>query len=194
MRKFEKISSLVVFVLLLYRIFIGSEFNVVLRVGLIILSIFYLWFGFFLFNKINFTDLLKREVRNRLNALKTTAGIVMGVVYSFCILAIVYCIYFYAAMNFVLVTAIIALISSTFLIGLYNTLNMPMQSFYNQFYRRSLIIGVLLFAFWLTPLDAKLDILYKDHPEFIKAYKEYKENPDDPIAKEKLKEARSLFK
>ncbi|MFW5792975.1 MAG: hypothetical protein ACOCWC_01730 [Bacteroidota bacterium] len=194
MRKFERIVGIFVFLLFIYKVLFGSYFDVLLRIVLILFAIFYLWCGFFLFNRTSLVDLLNREVRQRISAFKTAAGIVMGMVYSFCILAIMYNIYFYSAMNFFLISAIIALVSSTTLVGVYNTLNMPLQSFYNQIYRRSLIFGVFLFAFWLTPIDTRLEVFYKDHPGFIEAYKEYRENPDDPETQEKLKDERRYIK
>ncbi|MBS4012636.1 MAG: hypothetical protein KGZ97_02590 [Bacteroidetes bacterium] len=193
MRKFEKIGGAIVFLLFLLRVFIGTDFNVVLRLGLLFLSLFYLWFGFFLFNRIGFLDLLNKEARSKLNAFTITVGIIMGIVYSFCILSIIYVIYFYALMQFLIVTAAISIIATTLLIGVYNTLNMPLQKFYNQFYKRSLIIGSVIIALWHTPIDKRLDILFKKHPDFIDAYKEHRENPSEQNL-EKLKEARSLFK
>ncbi len=193
MRKFEKIGGAIVFLLFLLRIFVGTEFNVVLRLGLLTLSLFYLWFGFFLFNRIGFSDLLKKEARSKLNAFTISAGIVMGIVYSFCILSIIYVIYFYALMQFLVATAAVGVIAATFLLGVYNTLHMPIQKFYNQFYKRSLIIGSVIIALWLTPIDKRLEILFKNHPDFIEAYKEYRLDPSETNY-EKLKEARSLFK
>ncbi len=196
MRKFEKPIGVVIVLLVLYSLFFGFEINlyVTLRIGLIVVCIFYLWFGFFLFNRINFEDLLKKEVIRKLNVFKVSAGITMGVVYSFCTLAIMFSIYFYAGMNTLLGIAIIALISATALIGIYNTLNMPMQKFYNQFYRRSLVIGVFLLFIWFFPVEKRLSALYKNYPEFIEAYTNYQENPDDKKAEQKLREARNLFK
>jgi hypothetical protein len=196
MRKFERTGGIIALGLFLYSAFFGFDINfyVLLRVGLIIMSIFYLWFGFFLFNRIGFTDLLRKEVRVKISAFKMTAGMVMGMVYSFCILAVMFGVYFYSHMGFMLAAAAISLLSSTLLIGVYNTLNMPLQSFYNQFYRRSLIIGIILFAIWFTPWEKRLEYLYKNYPEFVEAYQKHRKTPNEPGVKEAIKEARSLFK
>jgi len=63
-----------------------------------------------------------------------------------------------------------------------------------QFYIRSAIYGIICLFLLLTPVERRAEILFRDHPEFVEAYKNYRENPEDPEAEEELRKQRNRFR
>jgi hypothetical protein len=68
------------------------------------------------------------------------------------------------------------------------------QQYISQIILRSTFFSVLFLVLWISPVEKRLNLLYKNHPEFIEAYKYYTSNPDDPEALERLREERTAFR
>lgn len=194
MRRFERIVALTITVLVIYRVFIGIEVSVFLRVMMTLLSIFYMWFGFFLFNEAQITDLFHKKTRARFTGFKIASSIMMGLVYSTALIALMRGLYFYAGMNFMLGFSFFLILFSLSFTLVYNYLNREEQKYINKFYVRSLIFGGILAIALLTPVEKRINMLYGAYPSFVEAYMEYRQNPEDPTALERLREERSRFR
>jgi hypothetical protein len=194
MRRFELVGLSIVSLLVFYRIFVGMEFHVFMRVFTTLLAIFYMWFGLYIFNNIGLLDVLQREKRKILTPFRIISSVTAGFIYSFSFIAVLSALDFYGNMNTILSIAwLINLLA--LLAGIYFQKKIePDKNYVKQFIIRSFIFTLVLFAVWLIPVDKRLETLYKDHPSFIEAYKNYTANPDDPEALSRLREERSAFR
>jgi len=186
--------ALITIGLLAFRFAFGTALNGLLITALVFLAIYYMWFGFFIFNRASLRDLATPKSRSKFTPFMVASGILMGLIYSFCTISIIYGIYFYQAMNFMLAAGFFFVLFATSFTLVYHRLNPQDAPYLRQFYRRSAILGLFCLFMWITPVDTRLQLLFRKHPDFIEAYKNYRINPDDPQAEERLKTARSLFR
>lgn len=194
MKKFEILTLIVIAVLLSVRIFSGMYFYVFLRVLLVLISIFYMWFGFFLFNEIKLSDLFYSERRQKLSPLKVLLSIAAGLIYSLSFITIIHNMEFYRGMNFLLgfaFTLNLGLLVVVFVLMRAKTLE---RKFIKQFLSRSLIFCGLFFIVLIVPVEKRLNTLYKQHPRFIEAYKAHMLDPDNEEKHQELREERSAFR
>lgn len=176
------------------RVWLGPETNFMLLVSTTILSTYYLWFGFFIFNKLKPQDLLNKAVVNLLNPFQIYISIIMGIIVSYALIAILVGFFYYPVMHTVLLTAFVAIITFTIYLAVYQIIKKKKPGYFHRFYYRAAIFSFLIALLWLPPLEKRLDVLFRNYPEFIEAYIDYHENPDNEEAREKLREERSRFR
>lgn len=194
MKKVEGIGLIIISALLFQRIFVGMGFYVMLRILLTLLSIFYMWFGFFLFNDLKMSDLFFRQKRKNLSRTRVFSSIFSGFLYSYCLITLMFVISFYSGMHTMIIIALLLNLALLFY-SYYQLQSQPTHNkYYRQYFIRSSVFAVLFLSLWLVPREEKLNILFRDHPSFIEAYKNYQENPDDPQNLQRLKEERSAFR
>jgi len=188
------VGTIAIVLLILFRFLFGTSLNGVLLVVLVFQTIYYMWFGFFLFSRVSLRDLATPKSRNQVSPFMVISSIIMGLVYSVATIAMVYGLFFYQGMNVVLSGAVLLIILSSGITLLYHWLNVADRPLLKQYYKRSFILGAFCLALWLTPVDTRLEILFKDYPEFVEAYKNLRDNPDNEEAQQRLREARSYFR
>jgi len=193
-KRIEIVGTIAIVVLILFRFLIGTSLNGALLVALVFQTIYYMWFGFFLFSRVSLRDLATPKSRNQVSPFMVISSIIMGLIYSVATIAMVYGLFFYQGMNVVLSGAVLLIILSSGITLLYHWLNVADRPLLKQYYKRSFILGAFCLALWLTPVDTRLEILFKDYPEFVEAYKNLRDNPDNEEAKQRLREARSYFR
>jgi len=194
LKRFERIGAIIVFLLIIFRIWLGTEFNGILLTSLMVFAIMYMWAGFFLFSRVSLRDLATPKSRSQVSLFMVVSSIVMGLIYSFCTLAVTYGIFFYDGMNFMLSASFFLVLVATAITLVYHWLNKADRPFLWQYYKRSAVMGLLCLTIWVIPVDTKLQFLFREHPEFIEAYKAYRENPDSILVQERLRTARSYFR
>ncbi len=192
--KFEKAGLVTVLLIMGIRVWLGPETNFMLLVATTILSTYYLWFGFFIFNKLKPQDLLNKAVVRQLNPFRVYISIIMGILLSYALIAILVGFFYYPVMQTILLTASIALAVFTLFLIIYQLAKKLKPDHFHRFYYRAAICSILIALLWLPPLEKRLDVLFRKYPEFIEAYIDYHENPDDEEAREKLREERSRFR
>ncbi len=194
MNEVEKAGAITVIIVWLLRIFLGPELNFVLLVATTLLSVYYLWFGFFIFNKIQPPDLLRKKVREHITPFRLVASILMGLVISYALIGVLFGFFFYTGMQFMLA-------SSVLLLGLlagatitWHFIRKTSTGLGLRFYLRAGVLMLFLLLLWAPPLEKRLKVLYRQNPGFIEAYLDYRANPHDQEALEKLREERSHFR
>ncbi len=192
--KFEKAGLVTVLVVILLRVLLGPDANFLLLVTTTILSTYYLWFGFFIFNKITPLSLLNKSVTQSLTSFEVYLSIIMGVVISYALIAILTGFFFYPVMPVILGSALSLLVAFSIFLAIYKVIKKKKINFLESFSIRTLVYGILLILLTVPPLETRLHILFKDYPEFVEAYLDCRENPDDEKKQERLKEERSRFR
>ncbi len=194
MKRIELTGIIITGVLIVLRLSFGTFFNVSLMIMLVLLSIYYLWFGFFLFNNVTHDQLLSRDGKKNFNIFNISTSIIMGVVYSFVIISIMFAIFFYSNMNLMLGFSFFIIFLSLVFSAFYDKYYHIDRKYLSQFYIRSAAYGIICLFLLLTPVEKRAEVLFHDHPEFIEAFKDYRKNPDDPEAKEELRKQRNRFR
>ena len=192
--KFEKAGLVTVIVVMLLRIWLGPITNTSLLVFTTLLSIYYLWFSFFIFNKLAPLQMLNKRIVQSLYPFQIYITIIMGIVLSYALIAILAGFMFFPLMHTIMLWAFVALTGFTIYLAIYVLIrkkNLPFLKRY--FFRALLYIGLLALLLW-PPLETRLEVLYRHHPEFREAYLEWRENPDDEEAQERLRDIRSRFR
>ncbi len=192
--KFEKAGLITVIIIWVLRATIGPMFNFTLLVTTTLLAIYYLWFGFFIFNKMQPLDLLHQHNHSHINRFHIVTGIIMGIILSYSLIAIIFGFLFFPGIQTAMISAAALLLLFIIYVLAYDMVKKRHRKLCRRFYLRAAIVGVILAAFLFTPLETKLSILFGDHPNFRDAYLEYSENPDDEEAVERLREERSKFR
>lgn len=190
----ERIGSIAIALLLLIRIFFGTYIDIFLLTAITLSAVFYLWFGFFVFTNAVPLDLVDMKKRAAFTPFVTTTSILMGVVYSICMISVLYAFYFYPRMQFMMWFAFILLIFSGGILYIYHQTHPGEWNFIKQFVRRSSIMGLFIFLLLVIPVETRLKVLYSKHPGFIEAYGEYRLNPESQENLERLRDERSKFR
>ncbi len=194
MRRIEITALVLISALILFRLFAGMQLHVILRILLVLISIFYMWFGFFLFTKMTVTDLSCSNKRKNLSPMKITGSITAGFIYSLSFIAIIHTLDFYKGMHFLPGLAFFLNLGVLGIVFFIFFMKKEKDPFFIQFIKRSSVMVVLFMIILLTPVGKRLAILYKDHPGFIEAYTAYMEDPDNPEKLNHLREERSAFR
>ncbi len=194
MKRIERAAIGIVSLMIVLRLILGTNVNVVLMVSLVLLAIYYLWFGVLLFNNVEFHQLFSKYKNPKFNVFKISSSIIMGLIYSFSTLSVMFALYFYSNMNFMLGFAFVLIFLSVVFIVFFNRLKKAEKSYLYQFYIRSAAYGIICLFLLITPVEKRLEVLFRDHPEFVEAYKNHLENPDDPEAEEELRKQRNRFR
>ncbi len=185
---------LIVGTLLIFRILFGTLLDFYLLTITTLLAIFYLWSGFFIFTSARPSDIFDRKKRAAYTPFIIVASITMGVIYSLCFITILHAIFFYSLMHFMLGFSLFLILLSTALISLYFWFNQHEWLFMKQLYIRSAAIGLFILLIISIPLETRLHVLYRKHPGFIEAYKEYQQQPESQEALDRLRDERSKFR
>ncbi len=183
-----------VIVVVLLRIWLGPMTNTSLLVFTTLLSIYYLWFSFFIFNKLAPLQMLNREIVQSLYPFQIYITILMGIVLSFTLIAILAGFMFFPLMHKIMFWAFVALTGFTTYLAIYQIIKKKDFLFLKRYYYRAALYVGLLGLLLIPPVETRLEILYKDHPEFTEAYLEWRENPENEETQERLREIRSRFR
>lgn len=193
--RLEQGGALALGLLITYRIIWGTGLDAMLMIAFTLMALFYLWSGFFLFNHMLPRELLLQTRRRSLSFHSIAGGILMGVVYSFVTISLMFGINFYPGMHAMMWVALFLLTASSALFFYLSRTGRKMKKpFRASFGIRAALMGGLLLVLLLSPLEKRLQWFYNDHPEFIQAYLEYRENPDCTQALEKMRTQRSLLR
>jgi hypothetical protein len=170
------------------------ELQVLLRIAITIISIFYLWVSFFLFNNVRIIELFDKKRKINISTLTVSLSVTAGFIYSLSFIAILFVISFYPGMNRLIVLSMVfnfLLLVFSFIIYFKRKESV---AFIRQFIWRSIVLSVLFFTLWRAPDGFLLHKLYADYPTFVDAYNDYLDDPDNPEVQNKLKEERSAFR
>ncbi len=192
--KLEKAGLVTVIIIWLLRVWLGPVLNFALLVTTTLLAVYYLWFGFFIFNGIQPLDLLQRHVRQMFNPFRITTSILMGFIMSYLLIAILFGFYFFPGSPAVMASAFGMLMAFMLALLFFYFIKRREVPHGRKFYIRTGLLLVGLLMLWLPPVEDRLNLLYREYPEFVEAYMEHMESPECPDAEERLREERSRFR
>ena len=184
MIKLEKILGLVAVVSLILKLLLIPFSGTVLTISLLTLALIYYPLGFAFFNGIRLREILKKESYKGKSALRILGAIGVGMALSMLCVGILFKLQSWAYSNTNLSAGlfftVIALI--VVMIGLIK----KKDDFHKTIFKRIIIFGGLgLFLLFIPELSI-VKFQFRNHPDYIKAYEIYLQNPDNLESQEKL--------
>ncbi|HON20965.1 MAG TPA: hypothetical protein PLW70_06510 [Bacteroidales bacterium] len=181
LEKFLGIAAVIGLILKLIRI-PGSMILLILILGA--LAFLYYPFGFALFNRIGFRQIFKKKSYEGLSALRIIGSIGAGMAFSAICMGILFKIQRWAGVNLMLIDGLVPtfIILIIALIKYFKTKG----KFYIEILKRTAIIGALGLLFFYTSTLTIVKIRFRNHPDYIKAYEMYLNNPEDEELLQKL--------
>ncbi len=192
--KLEKAGAIVVVAIWFLWLWRGPVLNFALLFSTTLVSIYYLWFGFFIFHKIQPLEILHQHIRRAITPFGIISSILLGVLMSYGLIGILFGIFFYPGMHFMINSSVIFLIAFAIYIAIYQIRTRKNLELCRGYYFRIIILLVFLITLRLVPVEKRLEFFYGDHPGFVEAYLEYRENPDDEEVLGRLRDERSRFR
>ncbi len=190
----EKAGLITVILIWILRAWFGPVFNFTLLVTTTLLAVYYLWFGFFIFNKLQPADLLQHQVRQSITPFQVTTSILMGMITSYALIAIIFGFFFFPGIQMAIISAFVLIVVFTCFMLFHQIIKKKQLFFCKRYYIRIIVIGFFLILLGAPPLEYRLQLLFKDYPEFQQAYLDYRNNPDCEETKNRLREERSQFR
>ena len=184
MKKLEFLLVTLALASILYRLLIPSTTGIWIALTFFILTIYFSLFSFVIFNKIRLTEIFTRNAYEKVSTNKIFGAIATGFGLAIANVGIIFTFQSWPGsvviLGFgILVLAIISCISI-----------LKYQKTKNPFYKRILfriaLIGGIGSILLLTPIITFNTIIYREHPEYINALKEYKLHPEKKDLKDKL--------
>ena len=177
MKTLEKILGLVGIIALILKLGLLPGSSLLIVVSLTVLGCIYFLFGFALFNGIRLRAILKTDSYKGLSLARVIGSIGLGMGLAAICIGMLFKLQHWPGGDSNIaaglgVTLIILIIASIKFIQ-------SRSDYYKYIYPRILIIGSLGLFFALLPELTIIKIQYRNHPDYIKAYEDYLENPQD---------------
>ncbi len=186
MKKFEKIILILIVIALIMKFSLIPGGSVLVGISLTILSIIYYLLGFAFFNGIRLRHVFKKQSYKGISALRVIGGIGTGMGLSTIIIGIQFKLLHVAGADMMLKVGLGTTIVILF-IAFIKFLKAK-DEFYKLIFSRIAIIGGLGLILAVLPALTLTKIQFRNHPEYIEAYKEFLNDPQNEELRKKKDE------
>ena len=177
MKNTEKITTVLFFLALLFKILNIPGADILLILSIVILSLIYYPFGFAFFNQIKLRRIFNKASYDGISTKKIIGAVFFGIILSTICIGILFKILMFPGGTIILTIGTISAIAIlTFSIIRYVS---SKHSFHLFFIKRAIIITVIGIIVYLTPHITLIKWQFKDHPAYIEAYAEYLKDMDN---------------
>lgn len=185
MKRLVNIFSITAIISLIGYLFNFPGSAMLLLISLLGLSIVFFYFSFALFFEIPFKKITNKESYIGINFNNLPLVILTGFLFSLSLIGVLFKIFEWPGFtNLLLFGAIGLLISLSFsMLFIKKPRPKPIESLIKVNY----VILFTTVVMNLLPLGLLVEIRYSDYPEYVKAYKEWVNDRDNPILQERLK-------
>lgn len=152
------------------------------------LSMIYFYFGFAFFNEINLRAIFAKDSYKDISLLRIIGAIGVGIALSLTIIGLLFTFNSWSGSSFSLGAGLSGLLIVT-IIGIVGY-SKNKSKYYTRIFKRVAIIGALGLFFFLTPKTTWVELKYRNHANYVKAYKEAVANPDNKALWNKVDEER----
>jgi hypothetical protein len=185
MKFLEKILAILILVFFVLNLILVPFSGVLLTISLLTISLIYYPFGFAFFNNIRLRNIFKKVSYKSVTVLHIIGAIVIGMALSDICVGILFKIQGYPMANYLLIVGLIST-AIILIIGLIRYLKSK-SSYYSFMFKRIAIIGFIGLFFLIISDLTLVKIRFRNHPDYVKAYQEYKANPKTSESEKKLK-------
>ncbi|MDP4227049.1 MAG: hypothetical protein Q8910_11775 [Bacteroidota bacterium] len=184
MIKLEKILGIIVVIGLILKFSMISGGGILLTLSLMTLACLYYPLGFALLNQIGFKQIFKKEAYKGLSALRIIGAIGAGMAFSAICVGILFKLQYWTGANIYLIAGLVPSLI-VLVIALIKYFKAKGE-FYIGILKRIAIIGTFGLLFICISDLTIVKIQFRDHPDYIKAYEMYLDNPQDKELRQKL--------
>jgi hypothetical protein len=188
MKKAEKIFGLLVFVALILNISLiatGSMFTVLI-LGL--LSTFYMYVSFALFNEISFKNILKKETYKEIGSLRIVGAVLTGLAIATTLIGVLFTVQSWPGSKVNLSGGLMGLLIA-FIVG-FLKYRKSKSNYYINIFKRIVIYGGIGIVFYILPENSWRDFKYRNYPEYLKALDDARAEPNNQDLWDKANEER----
>jgi len=183
MKRLEKILGLVIIIALIMKLTLIPGGSILTVISFSILSCIYYPFGFAFFNEIRLIQILKKASYKELSALRIVGSIGIGMGLAAICIGILFKLQHWPGANTNLIAGLFTILI-ILIVALFRFVKNK-DDFYKRIFKRIAIIGG--FGLILSSVSELTitKIQFRNHPKYIKAYKEYIKNPQDKELRKK---------
>jgi uncharacterized protein (TIGR02145 family) len=193
MKKLEKILGIVLIFALILKFNLITGHGILTVFSLTILSLIYFPFGFAFFSQIKLKRIFRKDSYQGLSALKIIGAFSAGIALSAVCMGILFRLQHYIGGELYLIIGLV----STFIVLIIALIKFVKNktAFYTRIFKRIAIIGGFGLILAIIPDLTIIKIAFRNHPDYIKAYENYMNNPQDKelCKKMELENARALM-
>lgn len=142
-----------------------------------ILSIFYFYFSFALFNNISLRKIFNRESYQNLSRKRIIGAVGAGFALSIVVASIMFQIQLWPGADFLLASGIFGLLIVT-LWG-FSKYRRSKSDYYIKIFKRTAIFSGITLVVMFFPKTKWIEFKYRDQPAYVEALKKAMANPDD---------------
>jgi len=184
MIKLEKILGVIALIGLILKLTLVTGGGTLLSLSLLTLACLYYPLGFALFNQIGFKKIFKKDSYKGLSALRIIGAIVAGMAISPICVGILFKIQNWTGADINLMAGLISTLI-VMVVALFKYFKAKGE-FYIGILKRIAIIGSLGLIFVCLSNLTIAKVRFRNHPDYIKAYEMYLDNPQDEQLRQKL--------
>lgn len=184
MKSTEKILGLTFFAGLIMKFTLLPGAGVLITVSILSIAIMYYFLGFALFNQIPLRAIFKKDSYKGKSPLRIIGAIGTGIGISLICNGILFKLQDWPAglssLGIGIVFTSIVLVIAT--VKFFKT----RSNYYVLIFKRIAVIGILGLVLFLTPALAIVKFQFRNHPDYIKVYEQYNNNPQDEMLRHKV--------
>ena len=186
MKKVEKVFVLLVLIGIVLRLMLVPRSAALMFLSSVALCLFYFYLGFALFNDIRLRSIFKKSSYDATNTMHILAGIASGFALSAACVGIMFKFLSWPGSFFQLLLAIFAC-TIIFVISLIKMKgsNIP---FYKRILTRIVSFGSVCVLLLTIPQNTFFEIMWRNHPDYIRAEENLRKDPGNKELLEKAKE------
>ncbi len=180
MKRIEPLLAALVVIGLLMKFFLVPGGTEIMVISLIVLACMYYPVGFFYFNSIGISKIFKRESYSGLSVFQGMGAFVGGLIFSILLVGILFKLIQLPGSRPMLITGLVA--GGPFLLIIIIVkyfFSTRESSFYRNMIIRSIVIVGISGILYVTPGLVLVKIFYRSHPDYIQAYEQASNNPND---------------
>ncbi len=185
MKKLEAILCVLILTGLILKFALIPGAGTITTFSLLLLGTFYYLFGFALFNKIGFRQIFKRDSYKDTNALRIIGAVLTGWAVSIIFIGVLFTVQHYPGAAFFLYCGLVCIIL-IFIVALIRYLKSK-EEYYIRIFKYLAVSAVIGLLFLFVPESSVIELQYRNHPEYIEAYKDLKADPQNEELKKKEK-------
>jgi hypothetical protein len=184
MKRFEIIMGILFVISIIFRLYLIPGAGILCSLSLTLLACMYLFFGFAFFNKIKMRKIFCKESYRDISGLHILGSIGVGWGLATVCIGILFKLMFFPGGFIVLSVGLIQILIIT-IIALVKYFRSK-SDFYKTILLRIVIIGTIGHLLCFTSDLTIVKIHFRNHPDYIKAYERYMENPQNEKARKQL--------
>jgi len=186
LKKIEIYLAIVSVIAFVLNLFLIPSSELLLTLSVSALSILYLYFSFALLNNVGLRAVFKHKALKNISIFKTLGAILVGGALSISIIGILFKLMHWPSANFLILAALPFLFIAGGVYLFFFRKNKEL--YYKRILIRIWIIGSLVFIILILPKDLILDFQYRNNPEYLEAFKDWRQDTSDSLKIEKYEE------